>query len=177
MSTIKGERAGIIADQDLIAVGAKGSLDGAGLLIEYGFIYEPQFVNATLRQTMLRELAYQTFTGLKQHFEPSLRFADTILLPHLWKDSLKRDNKGSRDVLALQAALRQEGLYPPAGKSLADCSLTGHFGPCTETAVSLFQEKYAAEILAPFGLMRGTGLAGPTTIMKLNELYSLGQQD
>lgn len=177
ISTIKGESAGIVEDQKLIAVGAKGSLDSVGLLIEYGYIYEPQFLDAKLRQAVMRELAYQTFVGIKQYFEPSLKFEDTTLLPHIWETSLKRGIRGNRDVLAMQAALLKEGLYPPSGKSLADCSLTGSFGPCTEAAISSFQEKYAGEILAPFGLSRGTGSAGPTTITKLNKLYGVRPQD
>lgn len=79
--------------------------------------------------------------------------------------------RGSLNILALQYALLAEGLYPPRGKTVADCPLNGNYGPCTTSAISAFQERYALEILAPYGLSRGTGRAGLATISKLNELY------
>jgi hypothetical protein len=40
---------------------------------------------------------------------------------------------------------------------------TTTFGPLTASAVSKFQELYASHILSPLGLMRGTGIFGPST--------------
>lgn len=171
VSNLAGESRGITEDQELVAVGANGSLDGVGLLIEYGYIYEPQFTDAEVREAMLTELAHQTYAGVKKYFEPQTNLNDTTLLPYSWRSPMKRGLQGSRDVLALQAALRAEGFYPPPGKDLADCSLSGNFGSCTEISVALFQEKYADEILNPSGLPSGTGSAGPATIRKLNSLY------
>ncbi|OHA16107.1 MAG: hypothetical protein A3G52_04150 [Candidatus Taylorbacteria bacterium RIFCSPLOWO2_12_FULL_43_20] len=45
------------------------------------------------------------------------------------------------------------------------------FDEMMASAVSEFQEKYALEILKPYGLMRGTGYVGPSTRAKLNQLY------
>ena len=171
VSTLPQEQQGITEDQDIIATGAKGSLDGVGLLIEYGYIYEPQFAHDNVRNLIFHELAHQTYTGLKTYFDFDSNLSDSTLLPYAWKTTLKKGIKGNKDVLALQAALRAEGLYPPPGKSLSDCSLTGNFGPCTEIAVKRFQEKYSAEILAPAGYRTGTGLVGSLTLQKLNELY------
>jgi hypothetical protein len=47
---------------------------------------------------------------------------------------------------------------------------TNIFGWNTRAAVIKFQEKYAKEILSPWKLTRGTGLVGPTTLKKINEL-------
>lgn len=171
VSTLPQESQGITEDQDIIATGAKGSLDGVGLLIEYGYIYESQFVNDNVRQIIFRELVHQTYAGLKKYFEPRATVLETTLLPHLWTVPLKKGMKGDHDVLALQAALLAEGTYPPLGKGLSDCSLTGNFGSCTEAALVYFQEKYADDILKPFGFAKGTGFAGIVTLRKLNELY------
>lgn len=47
---------------------------------------------------------------------------------------------------------------------------TNYFGPLTYRAVIKFQEKYAKDILAPWGFVKGTGYVGKTTIAKINEL-------
>ncbi|MEX1028394.1 MAG: peptidoglycan-binding protein [Candidatus Paceibacterota bacterium] len=47
---------------------------------------------------------------------------------------------------------------------------TDFFGSLTTRAVIALQEQYAAEILAPWNLVRGTGFVGRTTRAKLNEL-------
>ena len=76
---------------------------------------------------------------------------------------------GMRDsqVSCLQEFLKLQGVdvYPEG-------LVTGFFGSLTQQAVIRFQERYAADILAPIGLARGTGIVGPQTRAKINQLKS-----
>lgn len=47
---------------------------------------------------------------------------------------------------------------------------TGFFGPLTQTAVKMFQKKYAAEVLAPLGISTPTGAVYTMTQGKINQL-------
>lgn len=49
---------------------------------------------------------------------------------------------------------------------------TDYFGVLTYRAVIKFQEKYAKDILTPWGFTKGTGYVGKTTLSKINELIS-----
>ena len=49
---------------------------------------------------------------------------------------------------------------------------TNYFGPATKSAVAKFQNKYASEVLAPYGLTSGTGYFGPSTRSKANQVCS-----
>ncbi len=77
---------------------------------------------------------------------------------------LKRGDKGY-EVKLLQTWLAQDRSVYPEG------IVNGVFGLLTEKAVIRFQEKYASDILAPQGLVKGTGVVDSYTRMKLNELY------
>ncbi len=67
-------------------------------------------------------------------------------------------------LLNLQLALSKEGFN-------VDAAEFGHFGKSTRSAVAKFQEKYVSDILAPFGLTKGTGFPGTITRLKLQVLY------
>jgi len=77
---------------------------------------------------------------------------------------LKINDKGE-EVKLLQTWLAQDPTVYP------ERLVTGFFGNLTQKAVIRFQEKYASEILAPQGLVKGTGVVDFYTRMKLNELY------
>ena len=165
-SNLPVEDSGIVEDQELIAIGAYNTLDPVGILIEYGYIYEQRFLDDDVREAALKELAFQTYQGLNRFFgkhgEIFQRYP-TGLLPHIWPSPLAQGITGEKSVLALQAALTLEDVYPPSGESKRDCPLTGSFGPCTERAVRLFQMKHG---------IPSSGTVGPQTLQKLNEKYS-----
>ena len=162
-TTLPAERGTIVEDQDLIAVGANGTRDGASLLVEYGYIYEPHLRFDAIRPTMLKELAYQTYRGLMSFLKPGESITSkTTLLTNNWNSTLKKGMTGSLAVLRLQAALHDQGLYPPAPLTLTDCPLSGTFGDCTEDALVNFQQKK---------LGYNTGTYGPATKALLTRLY------
>ena len=65
-------------------------------------------------------------------------------------------------VTALQTALQKDG---------ESVTVNGTFDDQTAAAVTGFQEKYASQILAPYGLSNGTGYVGSATRAKLNSIY------
>lgn len=158
------ESAGIVEDQELIAIGANNSLDPAVAFIEYGYIYDAPIHDEVLRSKVLKEAAYQTFLGINDFFEKSNNdLADLVTLPHLWGKNLGTGLKLNADVFALQTALLVEDTYPPIGRSKNDCPVTGTFKSCTEKAVKQFQKKHNIEPIS--------GYVGPITRKKLNEIY------
>ncbi len=161
------EQDGIVEDQKLIAIGAHNTLDSVGMLIEYGYIYETQFINNKIRELVLKELAFQTYAGIVDFFDDDQKKSlayNTILLPHKWNEYLQKGAKSAEGVLALQVALNIEKLYPPNGFDRYECPITGNFGNCTSLALKKFQEKY--------GINNESEEIGEQTKKKLNDLYS-----
>jgi len=71
------------------------------------------------------------------------------------------------EVSCLQTFLKNQGggIYPEG-------YVTGNFGNLTKSAVIKFQEKYASDILTPFGISNGTGYVGAQTRMKINQILN-----
>lgn len=167
VSDLLQEQDGIVEDQKLIAIGAHNTLDPVGMLIEYGYIYEPQFLNEKIRSFVIKEMAFQTYVGLTDFFEVETKLSleyDTIFLPHKWEEVLQKGAKNKESILALQTVLNFEKLYPPEGFDKHNCPITGNFGNCTSLALKKFQEKYS--------ISNEVGEIGESTKNKLNELYS-----
>ncbi len=168
VSNLPKEDGGVVEEQELIAIGSYNTLDVPSMLIEYGYIYEPQFTNPEVRQSTLKDLAFQTYLGIQDFFgsgnDVSLAY-DTLVLPHLWKQDITKGVENREEVLALQTALILEGVYPPENKTKNECPRTGKFGPCTITALSVFQDKHD---------IRGEKeKVGEQTKRILNSLYSV----
>lgn len=84
-----------------------------------------------------------------------------------FKSTLSVGSRGE-EVTELQKCLAN----PPAGGPdiYPEGKITGYFGSQTKAAVIRFQEKYAKDILEPFGLKSGTGQVKAKTREKLNEV-------
>ncbi len=168
VSDLPGESTGIVEEPDLIAIGAYNTSDAASMLIEYGYIYEQQFVNTSLRAVSINDLAFQTYLGLQDFFDKnnavkSAVSFNTLLLPHEWRNLVSKNEGTSGEIYALQTALMLDGVYPPQNTKMNDCPRTGSFGPCTLKALEAFQKKY--------GIDGEKGIVGPDTRSLLNEKY------
>ncbi len=126
-------------DQELIALGSFNTLNPASVLIEYGYIYEPQFKDRKTREFVLREYAHQTFLGIEDYLTNREGEASFSPLPFVWQNKIKPWPAVSAEVFALQTQLIKNGFYPPEGKTLRDCPATGIFGDCTKKALNKFQ--------------------------------------
>ncbi len=148
VSDAKREREGIVESQNLVALGRYNTADTPSLLIEYGYIYEPQFQDEVVRAQILREYAFQTYLGVKDFFvthEGATKTKSAALLPYTWNKEVGMSQDYSLDVFALQMALWTKGMYPPAGKDLKSCPVTGIFGVCTKGSLDEFQKRNLIE--------------------------------
>jgi peptidoglycan hydrolase-like protein with peptidoglycan-binding domain/N-acetylmuramoyl-L-alanine amidase len=168
-STMPLEDAGIVEDQELIALGAFNTSKVPSILVEYGYIYESKFKHPEVLPSVLHDMAYATALGVSDFFGTTVVTKyDTRALPYSFlTDSTAMSTtstlRAGPDIYALQAALLSEGLYPAEGKSLTECPVSGVFGPCTVDAVKAFQTKNGIE---------QSGSLGPSTRTALNALFS-----
>jgi hypothetical protein len=77
-----------------------------------------------------------------------------------------------QQVMQLQKFLNGEGGLVQVAQTGPGSpgSETSYYGNLTAQAVTAFQEKYAAEVLAPVGLSSGTGYWGPSSRSKANAI-------
>lgn len=154
-STLPVEDQGVVPDQKLIAIGSNNSIEGASVLIEYGYIYEPQFQHASVRSVAIADYAYQTYLGLQDFFnDPVVSTSGSLSFPYDWRNVTGQKNERGPGVYALQAALRYLGYYPPSGKTFSECPISGKVGACTRSAIIEYQRVNNLDT---------TGLVGPKT--------------
>jgi len=166
ISNLPIESAGIIDDPELIAIGANNTSNAASMLIEYEYIYEPQFVNPKVRDIALKDLAYQTYLGLQDYFNKNNTITAASLYDptsvYVWSAPVTNIKSNPDDIYAMQTALIMDGDYPPAGKSRNDCPHSGTFGACTRAAIQAFQKKHDIASESVFG---------PKTFNLLKNIY------
>lgn len=167
VSNLPKENVGVVEEQELIAIGSHNTLEAPSMLIEYGYIYEPQYSDEKIRDLTLKDLAFQTYLGIQDFFgsesEKALAY-DSLMLPHSWKARISKDSVDRGDIIALQTALTLEGEYPPIHKTKNDCPRSGRFGPCTISALTSFQKKH--------GIVGEKEFVGEATKKVLNDKYS-----
>ena len=167
ISDFPSESNGLVDDPELIAVGSNNTSDAASMLIEYDYLYEPQFVNPKVRSLALKDLAYQTYLGLQDFFTGNKPTAATSLYDpsslYTWNTPVAGKNANPEDIYALQTALLMDGDFPPVGKTKNDCPHSGVFGSCTKAALQAFQKKN--------GIV-GESAGGLNTFALLNKIYT-----
>ncbi len=124
VSTLPAEEEGVIEDHELIALGANESLEAGSVLVEYGYIYEEIFTNPDLRSVSFDNMAYATYAGIK-------KMMGEDPMPRALASVQTTKNKKTANNLEWQFQKAFAGLYPPAGKTLTDCPVTGYFGECS----------------------------------------------
>ncbi len=140
------------------------------LIVALAFIISFYAVPAIASASSINGLAdimaqIQALEAKLKTLETQLNNQQTISWCYNFDANLGVGSSGN-DVISLQTALSKEGF---------SVGVTGSYDENTASAVSGFQEKYAAEVLAPLGLQYGTGYVGPSTRNKLNSLYGCNQ--
>lgn len=154
-STLPEEDAGVVEDQELIAIGSNNSASDAALLIEYGYIYEPQFQESSIRPVAVADYAYQTYLGLQDFFKDSVVTTfGSVSFPYDWTKVTGKIKEKGPGVYALQEALHYLGYYPPKGKNFSDCPISGVVRSCTRASIKEYQSARG---------LPATGVIGPET--------------
>ena len=171
VSDLPVESAGIVQDPELIALGSSNTATLASMLIEYDYIYQPQYTNTAVQALALKDLAYQTSLGLQDYYKGDSADINTSYKPETiynWRNPDTGSTSSANDIYALQTSLMMAGEYPQPGKTLNDCPHSGTFGSCTAAALAAFQKKE--------GITTEKEYAGPKTFKLLDAIYNAGSK-
>lgn len=159
----KSDSYGIIRDMNLIALGSYQTLETPSILVEYGYIYQPELSTDFFRISS-DVFAGATAKGLQKLVRGNIESipTDVLTVSYNWQKNLSRSKNPvpDPDVLALQFALSEHGFYPPLGKTRTECPFTGRFGDCTHMAVVAFQTAHS---------LRADGKVGPATFSRIKK--------
>jgi len=141
----------VLATAILCSAGSVKAVDNSALIAQL----QAQIAQLMAQLKVLQ--AQQDTTQTWCHtFNTNLRFGDTgTEVGDLWT-ALNKEFPG--DIMHI--SYDHEGMGQP-----------NKIGDYTSAAIVAFQEKYASDILASYGLKHGTGYVGVTTRKKLNALY------
>jgi N-acetylmuramoyl-L-alanine amidase len=150
---------GVVPDFKLIALGSNMTLTTPSILVEYSYIYEP-FIGSELFDLTSEVMAEATTLGISEYVAKGVY--DISSLSYEWTSLLSPSPKRKPDIIALQYALYEIGMYPPASFTKEKCPLSGIFGPCTKAAVQQFQKSKQ---------LMTSGVLTPSTRTALNGLF------
>lgn len=130
------------------------------------FYYTVRAVDAAGNESINSDQLAFTVTG--DQYAGTNRSSSLLLPPgQISGEIVRKLSLGSKgdDVTLLQQALKLDGFY-------ATGPITGYYGRLTENAVFRFQNYYKEELLIPNGYTKGTGVLGPITRKKINEILA-----
>ncbi|MBP6948654.1 MAG: peptidoglycan-binding protein [Candidatus Pacebacteria bacterium] len=164
----RSEKVGVLGDILAVEVLSNSFVDKTKSAVKKVYYYTVRSVDpAGNESTNLSQIAY-TVDAVADGLATNNSETPSLLLPpgQITEGKITRllsvGSKGD-DVTALQKALKLDGFY-------ATGPITGYYGKLTENAVFRFQNYYKAELLIPNGYKIGTGVLGPITRKKINEI-------
>jgi peptidoglycan hydrolase-like protein with peptidoglycan-binding domain len=140
----------------------RNKINGMNNLSELGGVTIPNVLSLSKPLSQMSNTELNSLIGELNGFISDLK--NSLSICSITQD-LYIGMNNNEQVRCLQQFLKSQGeeIYPEG-------FVTGNFYTLTEQAVKRFQEKYANDVLTPWGLTKGSGYVGSTTRAKINEL-------